>query len=269
MPSTLKLTCIFAHPDDEAMGMGGTLAKYAAEGIQIHLITATRGERGWAGSPDKNPGLQGLGQIREAELRCAAARLGIHEVVFLDYIDGDLDQADSDEAVARIVTHLRRIRPHVVVTFGPEGAYGHPDHIAISQFTNAAVVCAADSAYSDVSHQAAHRVDKLYYMVDSWPLVEFVKEHLGGIQFEVDGIQREHTGWPDWAISTHIESYAYWQTAVEAIACHQTQLTGMPGLLDMHFEEHQFVWCNGNFYRAFSLVNNGHRRESDLFEGLR
>src|SRR6187401_166300 len=125
--------CVLAHPDDESLGNGGTLARYAAEGVETYLATATRGERGWNGPPDAYPGPEALGRTREAELRAAAAELGLREVSFLDYIDGDLDQADPAEAVGRIGAVLRRVRPHVVITFGPDGAYGHPDHIAICQ----------------------------------------------------------------------------------------------------------------------------------------
>src|SRR5206468_7403749 len=87
---TLKLMCILAHPDDESLGTGGTLAKYAAEGIETYLITATRGERGWPGDPAENPGMEGLGKIREKELLGATQILGVRDVHFLDYIDGDL-----------------------------------------------------------------------------------------------------------------------------------------------------------------------------------
>src|SRR5438552_16521165 len=102
MANKLKLMCILAHPDDESLGMGGILAKYAAEGIETYLVTATRGERGWFGSESDNPGLEALGRMREAELFAAADVLGIRRVNFLDYIDGELDQADPTEAVAKI-----------------------------------------------------------------------------------------------------------------------------------------------------------------------
>src|SRR5688572_2227086 len=125
-----RLMCILAHPDDESMGMGATLARYAAEGVAVSLVTATRGQRGWHGPAADNPGLAALGRLREAELCEAAQVLGLHDVQVLDHIDGDLDQADPAVALPPIVGALRRARPQVVVTFAPDGAYGHPDHIA-------------------------------------------------------------------------------------------------------------------------------------------
>src|SRR5579864_498186 len=120
MAGTLKLMAVLAHPDDESLGVGGILAKYAAEGVETFLVTATRGERGWVGDEQQHPGLEVLGQMREAELRAAAEILGIGSVHFLGYIDGELDQADPAEVVAKIVRHLQRVRPDVVVTFGPD-----------------------------------------------------------------------------------------------------------------------------------------------------
>src|SRR5512147_406249 len=162
MNHALRLMNILAHPDDESLGTGGILAKYAAEGVETYLLTATRGEHGWWGSDADYPGPEALGYTREAELHSAAHVLGLHEVVFLDYLDGELDKAPAQEVIAQLTAHIRRIRPDVVVTFDPDGVYGHPDHIAISQFATAAIMAAADSSYAD-SGQAPHRVSKLYY----------------------------------------------------------------------------------------------------------
>src|SRR5579864_649682 len=107
MADRLKLMAILAHPDDESLGNGGMLAKYAAEGIKTYLVTATRGERGWFGDERENPGLEVLGKLRENELLDAAEVLDIRYVDFLDYIDGDLDQAEPAEAIGKIVGHLR------------------------------------------------------------------------------------------------------------------------------------------------------------------
>ena len=130
----LKLMCILAHPDDESLGTGGILARYAAEGVHTSVITATRGQRGWQGDEDYYPGPAALGQTREAELRAAADVLGVQELILLDYMDGDLDQVEWQTAVAQIAHHIRRIQPQVVVTFDPYGAYGHPDHIALARW---------------------------------------------------------------------------------------------------------------------------------------
>src|ERR1700680_3926975 len=113
MADTPKLMAVLAHPDDESLGTGGILAKYAAEGIETSLVTATRGERGWFGDEQENPGLETLGQIGEAELRGAADALGIHSINFLNYIDGELDQAHPAEVVSKIAGHIRRVKPNV------------------------------------------------------------------------------------------------------------------------------------------------------------
>src|SRR5258708_11864616 len=151
-----KLMAILAHPDDESLGNGGMLAKYAAEGIEIHLVVATRGERGWPGKESEYPGLETLGKRREAEVRAAANVLGLHSVYFLDYLDGDLDEAHPAEAIAKIAGYLRLVRPEVVVTFGPFGGYGHPDHIAITQFTTAAIVEASKQQYLNHRDRDGH-----------------------------------------------------------------------------------------------------------------
>lgn len=268
--TALKLLCVFAHPDDESMGMGGTLAKYAAEGVETYLVCATRGERGWFGAQEEDPGLTRMGEIRTKELQAAVNVLGMKECHFLDYIDGDLDKADPNEAIARIVTHIRAIQPQVIVTMPPDGAYGHPDHIAISQFTTAAIVCAADASYKDSRGSSPHRVSKLYYMVDSENFVNFITPMLGEITFEVDDQVRGEVAWKEWTITTRIDMSAYCEEAFRAIKCHESQLPSLGPLADAPEElVEQVLARQGTFYRAFSLVNGGRKVETDLFDGLR
>lgn len=268
--SPLRLLFVFAHPDDESMGAGALVAKYAAEGVETFLVCATRGERGWQGDEKDNPGLMELGRIRTAELTNAAKVLGLREVNFLDYIDGDLDQANHDEAIQKIVTHIRRIKPQVIVTFPPDGAYGHPDHIAISQFTTAACVVAADGAYADLINQPAYRVPKFYYMVESKDFSEILRSWNFEIGMDVDGVKRQQVGWEEWSITTRIETGDYWRTAHQAVLCHSTQLVMMRDLLaTMTDEMNRTLWGTGSLYRAYSLVNSGRKVETDLFEGLR
>jgi LmbE family N-acetylglucosaminyl deacetylase len=269
MTEQLRLMCVFAHPDDETLGAGSTLAKYAAEGVATYLVTATRGERGWQGDPRDDPGPTVLGEIRTAELLAAAQLLGIKEVMFLDYLDGDLDQADHREAIARIVTQLRRVQPQVVVTFGPEGSYGHPDHIAISQLTSAAVVCAADTTYVDPLALPPHRVAKLYYMVDSRSEVETYLPVIGDIAMVVDGVRRCIVAWEEWTVTTKIDGRDYWRTTLRAAACHASQLVGYPDFGALPEDVQQRLWGLRSYYRAFSLVNGGRTVEDDLFEEVR
>jgi LmbE family N-acetylglucosaminyl deacetylase len=269
MSKTLKLLAVLPHPDDETLGMGSTLARYAAEGVETYLVCATRGERGWSDSQGPNPGFEGVARIREAELRCASEHLGIHEVRFLDYIDGDLDQANPDEIIGRIVSHIRRIQPQVVVTFGPDGVYGHPDHIALSQFTVGALVCAADRNFVDTSLQPPHRVLKFYYMVDSTEMVKLANESFGGISMDIDGVTRRHVGWEDWQITTKVDNHQYMDRMRKAMLCHKSQLSGFGTLPEWSAEELGSMFGTGYFYRAYSLVNGGRKVETDLFEGLR
>lgn len=267
--TTLKLLVVFAHPDDESMGMGGTLAKYAAQGVETYYICASRGERGWFGPKEQNPGWSALGQIREKELTAAVNELGMKGLYFLDYIDGDVDQADHNEAIGRIVTHIRRIQPQVVVTFPPDGNYGHPDHIAVGQFTCAAVVCAADSSYQDPQSLSAHRVSKLYYMVDSENFINLVAPFMDDMTFPVDDQLRGEIAWKEWMVTTRIEMAEYCHTAWRAIQCHQSQLSTLGALAEMHEDAATAVLAmQGTFYRVFSLVNGGRKLETDLFEGI-
>ena len=269
MADEYRLLAVFPHPDDETLGLGGTLAKYAAEGVSTHLVCATRGERGWYESEGPDPGLEAVGRIREGELRCAAENLGLKEVSFLDYIDGEVDQAAPEEIIARIVGHIRRIKPQVIVTFAPDGAYGHPDHIALSQFTAAAILCAADASFRDADGGAPHRTSKFYYMVDSQEIVQFADDSFGGLSMEVDGVTRKHIAWPDWEITTHVDSQRYVDVVSKAVRCHKSQLPGY-GPLGVSSPEEMRKWFGkGDFYRVFSTVNGGRPLETDLFEGLR
>lgn len=269
MRNQLKLMCVLAHPDDESLGTGGILAKYATEEVETYLVTATRGERGWFGDVSEYPGLEALGKRREAELLAAASVLGIRRVDFLDYIDGDLDQASPNEAVAKIVGYLRRVRPDVVVTFDPAGSYGHPDHIAISQFTSAAIVEAAFATSLYQRDLAPHRVSKLYYMVETQPVGEAYQAVFGEVVMHVDGVKRRGVAWPEWAITTRIDTHPYRQRVWEAILCHESQLAVYYQLEHASQDYQRALWDSETYYRAFSLVNGGRKVEDDLFAGLR
>ena len=269
MAGSLKLMCILAHPDDESLGMGGTLARYAKEGIETYLLTATRGERGRFGDAAVRPSLQAVGEVREAELRAAGRELGIREIHFLDYIDGDLDRANPIEVQGKIVPFIRRIKPDIVLTFGPDGAYGHPDHIAISQFACAAVLLAADPGYAPVSGEAPHRVSKFYYLAWKKTKWDAYQAALKKLVVNVDGVERQASPWPEWATTTVLDTGDVSNTVWRAVCCHRTQMAIYGKLEHLSAEHHRALWGTQEYYRVFSCVNGGRTIETDLFEGLR
>jgi len=261
----LRLACVLAHPDDETLGMGGTLARCAAEGIETYVVTATRGQRGRYGAHrdgPEHPGPEGLGRIREAELRAACDVLGVREVSVLDYMDGELDRADPRQVAGEIADHLRRIRPQVVATFAPDGGYGHPDHVAISQLATAAVLRAASAS-------SPHTVSKLYYLAWSERTWAAYQAALKKLVSRVDGVERQAAPWPDWSITTSVDTREHWSTVWRAVQCHESQMSIYVPLGELSEEHHAALWGVQEFYRALSLVNGGRQRESDLFEGLR
>ncbi len=265
-PNGLRLLAVLAHPDDESLGLGGVLARYAAEGVETFILTATRGERGRFYDDSARPSEAEVGRVREAELRAAARELEVAEVSLLDYRDGDLDRADPTEAVSRIAQHVRRIRPQVVVTFAPDGAYGHPDHIAISQLTTTALLVAADPAHAP---GVPHRVAKLYYL--AWPprVWELYQQAFKKLVSVVDGVQRQATPWPEWMLTTRVDARAHWQTVWRAVGRHKTQLAIYGRLHELRPEQHQTLWGDQHFCRILSTVNGGRQVEQDLFAGLR
>lgn len=135
--AAVRVLAVFAHPDDEVFCCGGTLAKYVAAGAEATILTATRGEAGQI--RDASVATRAtLGRVREAELRRAAACLGVQHVDLLDHVDGTLRDVDRAALTEEVAAAIEAVDPDVVITFGADGAYGHPDHIAIGEVTTAA-----------------------------------------------------------------------------------------------------------------------------------
>jgi bacillithiol biosynthesis deacetylase BshB2 len=132
-----KLLAVFAHPDDESFICGGTLAKYASEGVDITLVSATRGEMGRRMGNPPYLNRESMAAAREMELRQACESLGIQQLLFLDIRDKTVEFADEDSLTARIAALIQEVDPDVVLTFH-ETLGGHPDHCAIGKATTAA-----------------------------------------------------------------------------------------------------------------------------------
>ncbi len=188
MPAIL---CVSAHPDDEAFGPAGTLAKYAATGVPVDLLTLTRGQRGTQLPHADTP--EALGQLRTYETRASAAVLGIRNATILDYMDGDLDKVAVDELAGHIARAIDQGAIDTVIGMGPLGLTRHTDHIA----SHHAMLRAAERSSRDL------RV--FYVAVDG----EWVK------QLNIDGPE---------ARPTHdIDTTGYFEKKLAALACHSSQ----------------------------------------------
>lgn len=127
---------VFAHPDDESLACGGTLARLAAEGVRVVLLCASHGERGGEFGPVRN---DTLGGSRAREVFAAAEVLGLSDLLLLDHPDGDLRWSRVAEFHADIVAAIERYRPAAVITFGDDGLYWHLDHVGVYERTTTAV----------------------------------------------------------------------------------------------------------------------------------
>lgn len=137
-----RLAAIFAHPDDESRIAGGTLALHARLGWRVGLFCATRGE---AGDRSRKPGA--VAETREAELAAACRTLGLTQFHLGCMPDGRVADVDSSLSIAEVVRFLRSFRPDVVITFGPDGRDGHPDHVAMSSIAATALSVSGDGTF--------------------------------------------------------------------------------------------------------------------------
>lgn len=269
MSDELSLLAVFAHPDDESFGTGGVLAKCAAEGAEVPLVCATRGEAGEVADPSLVQG-QPLSSVREAELRCACQILGIRDLRFLDYVDGQLARVDPHEAVGKLVRIIRELRPQVMLTFGPDGIYGHPDHIAVSSWATAAFASAADpSRYPEHLAEGLkpHAVSKLYYTVLTRNRVALMEREFGPMEIELNGKKLSFFGWDDDQV-TCMDVSAYLETKMRAVQCHRTQVPPQGRFANPSPEMRRAMGIEC-FVLAESRLEKGLEKEADLFAGLR
>jgi LmbE family N-acetylglucosaminyl deacetylase len=273
---TRTLLAVFAHPDDETFGPGGTLAKYAAEGVAVHLVCATRGEVGESSLDDLGD-CEDLACQREQELRCAVGVLGLSEVHFLGYHDSGmagspanrhpraLVQADQDVLAEQVADWMRRLHPQAVLTFDPFGGYGHPDHIAVHRATVAAFERLLEG----------ERPQKLYFTATIQTLLKWTVwlTPLFGLDARAVGKNKdidlraalEHA----LPITTKIDVGLYYDAKQQAAACHQSQLSG-PG----PFWDKLPRWLvrraqsTETFHRAAPPFHPGEPVERGLFAGI-
>jgi LmbE family N-acetylglucosaminyl deacetylase len=246
-----RLMVVMPHPDDECFGCASTIARYSAEGASVSLVVMTRGGAGlWNG---RAPGdLRALTDVRALELRDAAAELGIDFLEIFDYPDGALEKVEEVEAVRErflgdIVRVLCSHRPQVVLTFGPEGGYGHPDHKVVSRMTVQACALAGDATAYELEALAVGIApwspSKLYFQTANTIAVESLKLP------------------PQPPITTRVRIKGFEDAKLRAFAHHRTQTQEWEPL-------RKFAASQGDT-EVFSLVGAADGlSEDDLFQGL-
>jgi LmbE family N-acetylglucosaminyl deacetylase len=268
----LTLMAVFAHPDDEAFGSGGTLTKYAAEGCDVYLVTATRGEAGAIAEPDLATPAN-LPDVREQELRCACQIYGIHPPRFLGYQDGQLPIVNQGQAVGKLVRIVRELKPQVLVTFGPDGIYGHYDHIAVHRWATIAANLAADpDCFPDERADLCrpHQVSKVYYRVLPREQVAAMSTDGKPAAVMMDGAPFYFTGHDPDEITTVIDVGDHLEAKLRGILCHATQVGRNSRFSEMRGEVTRETWFTQEvFILAHSTVGRPAGVETDLFAGLR
>ncbi|MET9835300.1 N-acetyl-1-D-myo-inositol-2-amino-2-deoxy-alpha-D-glucopyranoside deacetylase [Streptomyces sp. NPDC006385] len=274
-----RLLLVHAHPDDESINNGATMAKYAAEGAQVTLVTCTLGEHGEVIPPELRH-LTGteLGEHRLGELTAAMRELGVEDFRLLGgqgryedsgmmgLADNDdpacLWQADLDEAARALVEVIREVRPQVLVTYDPDGGYGHPDHIQAHRIAMRAAELADDAGW---------RIPKIYWNRVPRTVAEEafarLQADLPGLPFgkaatvdDVPGVV------DDERITTVIDGTAYAAAKAAAMRAHATQID----VSDLYFALSNELAQPLFTTEYYQLVRGepAARAESDLFAGL-
>jgi N-acetyl-1-D-myo-inositol-2-amino-2-deoxy-alpha-D-glucopyranoside deacetylase len=291
-----RLLFVHAHPDDESIETGATMARYAAEGTQVTLITCTLGELGEVIPPELAHLAAGrqdrLGEYRAGELARACAALGVRDHRFLGgpgrWRDSGMMglpsndspdcfwQADVGQAAAELAAVIREVRPQVVVTYDERGYYGHPDHIQAHRVTGQALRLAADPAAA-IGTVEPWQAAKFY--VTAMPhsvLAEAIRlpRHNGstpGGFIEVASVADLPFGVPDEQVTTEIDGAGQLAAKIAAMSAHATQIV----VEGEYFAVSDMVGSRvlGREYYTLITGRRGagtgpHGLESDVFDGL-
>jgi N-acetyl-1-D-myo-inositol-2-amino-2-deoxy-alpha-D-glucopyranoside deacetylase len=263
--STLLL--VHAHPDDESIATGGVMAKAHDEGHRVVLVTATRGEVGEIAVLDEAETRPRLGEVREAELRKACEILGVDRLEFLGYRDSGMEGTEDNDdprrfhraplvdAAMHLAVILREEKPDVVVTYGPEGSYGHPDHIKAHEVTVAAL---------DLLEAEGWRPAKAYFNslpeseIERWR--QMAKE--AGMEEDFD-----LAGTPDEDVTTRVDVSRWAERKLDAFRAHVTQSNVLPEIVTKQSQIFEMAFGTEWFVLARGALGEP-RLERDLFVGV-
>lgn len=265
----LTLLGIFPHPDDEAYTCGGTLAKAAAAGATVHVVCATRGEAG----ERRDPALlasEPIGELRVRELQAACAALGVQPPRFLGFRDGALPELDLAEAAGGIVRIIRELKPDVVVSLGPDGVYGHADHIALHKMMIPAFRSAGGgSRFPEEQFGPPHQPARLFWVAYPRGLFRPEWERLltTDLAAGMRRINPDRLGVGDDEIHAVIDIRDHAAVKLAALRAHRSQLDGgdpyslfPAGVIEQTLAVERFTLAIGE---------QPDGRLADLFEGLR
>ncbi len=276
---------IFAHPDDESFGPGGTLARYAAEGVDVHVIVATDGDAGSVEDVGRLEGHSSLAEVRAEELAKAAEALGLAGVWMLPYRDSGmrgspdnrhpraLVQQPLDALVGELVRLIRRLRPQVIITHDPFGGYGHPDHILVSRAATAAFHLAADPDAAREGDRPPYRPQKLYYTAMDKRVLRWIVRLMWLVGRDPTAIGRNRDinlveiSRQETPVHARIDVSAYLPRKEAASRAHASQYSGGPSFVKVlpPFLRRR-VLSTEVFTRAFPPPTG--RVETDLFDGV-
>ena len=287
MGEQLRLMAVHAHPDDESSKGAATMARYVAEGVDVHVVTCTGGERGSVLNPnlDRPEIWANLPELRRAEMDRAREILGVRQD-WLGFIDSGYPEGDPppplpvdsfaampvDVAAAPLVRLMREFRPHVVLTYDEEGGYPHPDHVMTHKISVVAFDAAGDpERYPDEG--APWQPLKLYYHMG------FTKKRVETLHAAMvaEGLTSPYEEWlKNWddrrdksdRVTTRIECADFFEVRDDALRAHATQVDPDGFWFRIPLELQQKVWPTEDFELVRSLVDSP-VPESDLFAGVR
>jgi LmbE family N-acetylglucosaminyl deacetylase len=285
-----SLLGVFAHPDDESFGPGGTLARYAAEGVQVHVIIATDGIAGSVEDPIHLKTHATLAQTRSAELSNAAVALGVTAIWSLPYRDSGMRNTPDNEhpdalvqqpvekLTAELLGYIERLRPQVLLTHDPFGGYGHPDHVRVCEATTAAFFqararAAAGNGAGITDGNAYAGPQKLYYTAfdKRWLRLSVRMMPLFGQDPTAMGRNKdinlvEICRW-ETPVHTRIDVGPYLARKLAASRAHASQYSGGPSFVRVlpRFLRQRYLETD-SYTRAYPAANG--QVERDLFAGI-
>lgn len=290
MAEKLRLMHVHAHPDDESSKGAASTARYVAEGVDVHVVTCTGGERGSILNPQfKHPGIEDnpelISEIRREEMDRAREILGVRQD-WLGFVDSGWPEGDPkpplpegcfglmsvEEAAEPLVRLIRSFRPHVLTTYDEKGGYPHPDHIMCHLISVHAFAAAADPGqYPDAGEP--WQVAKLYYHSGwSWKRMDAIARAM-----EKHGLENPYAErFKDWVrkpedeerLTTQIECAEYFPVRDAALLAHATQIDPDGWFFAVPHEIQAEAWPYEDFQLVESKVQTA-VPEDDLFAGLR